>query len=378
MKQPHISVKTYLRAICLPCSGAENGPVVPGIKGGIYQVNHTPIQEGFLYRQITYTTKKHTGSLQQTSKREVPISQIQLPGDISETKHILTGSYIYAGLLFSHFGHFLLESLARLWFIKQNPSTPLLWVAAHKQTALNSFQQELLKLLDIKNPVHILTEQSEVEKLIVPEAGYMLSTIFTPEQRDALRVCAQVPLKRGKKVWLSRSNLKRARILNEPALERILKAEGWLIYHPEEHSIRDQLHCVHNAEHVAGIIGSSHHLLLLMPDYQGRVSIFARGPTFNGDFFNIAKTLGANQTIHFNATVDCTPRQPSWAKDWLWPNINSILKTLGAEEQKNNLKQTLRTLLKELPPRIWWRALPQILFHSILNKTVSRGYDNNT
>jgi len=378
MKEHHTPPKTYPHAICLPCSGAENGPVVFGIKGGVCQANRTPIPEGFLYRQITQTMQKRSGLLQQNVKCEVPVTQIQLPGDIGETKHILPGPYIYAGLLFPHFGHFLLESLARLWFIKQHPSIPLLWVAAHKQTALNSLQQELFELLNVNNPVHILTEQSEIEELIVPKAGYMLSTLFTPEQKEALRVCTQAPLKPGKRVWLSRSKLKHARILNEPALERVLEAEGWLIYHPEEHSIRDQLHCIHNAEHIAGIIGSAHHLLLLTPDYQGRVSIFSRGPTVNGDFFNIAETLGLKQTIYFNATADCTPKRPSWGKDWLWLNMNSVLKSLGIRGRKNNSKQALRTLLEETPPQIWWRVLPRILLHSILNKTALRGYRNKT
>ncbi len=50
MNPIHLTPETYKNAICLPCSGAENGPVLPGIKGGLYQTDGTLIPEGFLYR----------------------------------------------------------------------------------------------------------------------------------------------------------------------------------------------------------------------------------------------------------------------------------------------------------------------------------------
>src|SRR5690554_364906 len=41
---------------------------------------------------------------------------------------------IYGGVLFEHFGHFLLESLARVWaFTELNPDLPILW-HTHKPT----------------------------------------------------------------------------------------------------------------------------------------------------------------------------------------------------------------------------------------------------
>ena len=37
------------------------------------------------------------------------------------------GRFIYGGMLMDHFGHFLLEAMARLWFIREHPELPVLW-----------------------------------------------------------------------------------------------------------------------------------------------------------------------------------------------------------------------------------------------------------
>jgi hypothetical protein len=39
----------------------------------------------------------------------------------------LNGTAIYGGMLMNHFGHFLVEAMARLWFIRERPELPILW-----------------------------------------------------------------------------------------------------------------------------------------------------------------------------------------------------------------------------------------------------------
>ena len=55
----------------------------------------------------------------------------------------------FAGYLFPHFGHFLLESLSRLWITRQYPELPVVW--CRRQTAgsaaYNAWQEEVLDLL---------------------------------------------------------------------------------------------------------------------------------------------------------------------------------------------------------------------------------------
>jgi hypothetical protein len=361
--------KTYSHAVCLPCTGAENGPVLPGVKGGLFQADGTLIPDSLLHRQHIPVKVKFKGRLLQATKETAPVYPVQQPGKIGETKYRLNGTYIYAGLLFKHFGHFLLESLARIWFIKQHSDIPLLWVAAHRQPELSPFQKEILELLGIKNRVHILTEQSEIEEIIVPEPGYMIESHFSAAQKDALKVFDPVPLSPGKKVWLSRKNVSNGKFLNESALEEHLARNGWAVYRPEEHPVREQLLFLHDAEYIAGIAGTAHHLLIFLPGYQGTVSLFPRGPSINGDFLTIADMLQLNQTIYFQDTADCTPKLPSWMKDWCWTDLNRVLQCLNApRKSENGFVWALKAALWDLSPRTHWSIGCRIASSYIKNK----------
>ncbi len=335
--------ETYKNVICLPCTGAENGPVMPGVKGGLYQADHTLIPEGFLYRQHTPIVLRGR-NLQQTRKEDVPVIPIHHQGTPNGPKHTLNGSYIFAGYLFKHFGHFLLESLATLWFIKKHPQTPLLWISAHGQPELLPYQQDILKLLGIGNGIHILTEESLVEELTVPEPGYMIQTRFAEEQKTAFQVLEAPAPVAGKKVWLSRSSAKMGRFLNEDILEGILQKEGWVIYKPEKHPIQEQVHFLSDAEHIAGIAGSALHLVIFFPNYQGKVSIFPRDNELNYNFLNISDRLKLNQTVYFEHIVDCSPKLPPWIKDWCWADLNQVLQHLGI--QNSAQRTTFSTICK--------------------------------
>src|SRR5918997_5771014 len=61
---------------------------------------------------------------------------------------------IYAGPLYFHFGHFLLESLARAWYASQHPDVPFVWAGAHtwQGVELRKWQLEILDILEIRNP----------------------------------------------------------------------------------------------------------------------------------------------------------------------------------------------------------------------------------
>lgn len=337
--------------------------MVSGVQGGLYRSDRTLIPEGLLSRQHLRVKLQANGSIRQIRREEAPIQRVQQPAEPGETKHFLSGSFVYAGLLFEHFGHFLLESLARLWFIERRPDLPILWVAAHRQPGLLAYQEEILELLGIRNPVHVLTEQSAIEELIVPGLGYRVESEFAPEQQHALKAIGPAPLVPGKRVWLSRRGVANGRFLNERVLEQELESRGWILFQPEAHRVRDQLHFLCDAERIAGIAGSAHHLLVLMPDYRGRVSVFPRGRTISGDFLTIANALRLDQTIHFAATVNCTPGLPSWLRDLCWTDLNAVLASLGETRRlSNDFLIDLRTILAECPRESRWGILSRLVF----------------
>ncbi len=187
------------------------------------------------------------------------------------------GRHVYGGILFGHFGHFLVESLSRAWFLRRHPDLPVLW---HRHGGRASpAQGAVLELLGLApRPDCVVTDTVTVEELLVPRQAAVMGGAFEPGQAAALGVLPARP-RAGCRVWLSRARLPEvlARIEGEAELEARLAREGWLTLAPETLDAVAQLQALAEAEEVAGFMGSAFHLLLLLEGGPRRVRILDRG-----------------------------------------------------------------------------------------------------
>ena len=108
--------------------------------------------------------------------------------------------YLFGGYLSGHFGHFLLESLARFWAARQYPELSIIWPG--KSTRLNHWQTDILKMLQIKNELILPDSNVEVEKLVIPTPGYVMWDHFHQFHEKFLAVNDFGPIVPGKKIWL--------------------------------------------------------------------------------------------------------------------------------------------------------------------------------
>ena len=144
---------------------------------------------------------------------------------------------IYGGLLFNHFGHFLLETLARAWYIEHHPDDVYFFKTDASQpdnvNELFAWQQELLAgLVGDINRIKIIHSKTVFEKLIVPKPGFVIRKYCRRDHAEALQVVGGKILERDKtefvrheKVWLSRSALGYALVYGEMEFEEALKEE---------------------------------------------------------------------------------------------------------------------------------------------------------
>lgn len=189
----------------------------------------------------------------------------------------LEGPHAYGGVLFRHFGHFLIETLSRAWFLRSQPGLPVLW--HQHDRPIGAPHREILALLGIGCRADlILHEAASVAELVVPAPGAVMGRSFHPAQARALGVVPFGPVRRGRRVWLSRKELpaQLARIEGEGEVEERLRGAGWQIVALEALPLRDQLAALAGAERIAGFMGSAFHLLLLFDEVPARVTIFDR------------------------------------------------------------------------------------------------------
>ena len=213
------------------------------------------------------------------------------PVDELET---LKGRYLYGGWLRAHFGHFLLESTARLWALDQYAGdidgvifTPF------RSGGLRQARQRYGPFLDIltnNTPLKITRSPTRVEHLIVPDPGFGHDhrVLGSPRYRAHTRaaIARAVPAKGPTKLYVSRSALidKRGGVFGEADIDTLMAANGYKVFHPQQYSLQEQLAHYRAARHLLALDGSALHMAAyaLQPDARVGIIHRRRAPLLDG------------------------------------------------------------------------------------------------
>ena len=147
------------------------------------------------------------------------------PAQLQRYIEYLNGTYIYGGCLFGHFGHFIWESLSRLYAIRQCKNYPILFITEYDDFIIPIFEKTF-KTIGVRNKLCFVKAPTLIENLIYSAPGSSVNPVsMTDAQINALKYYTfhnNCP----KKIWLSRSMLqcgKYGKITNEQCIEEELK-----------------------------------------------------------------------------------------------------------------------------------------------------------
>lgn len=199
------------------------------------------------------------------------------------------GTWLWGGVLWMHFGHFLVESMSRLWALDylEQDIDGILFIPKRPRNGneVLGFQHALIGLLGTDAPVVSLAAPEKVEKLIVPGQGFGLGGMIggTDIYRAAIarRFATDIAPEGPDKLYVSRSLLPagRGNLIGEEELEHSLEAEGYTIYHPQNHDIHHQIATYKAARKVIAAEGSSLHLLAMVADQSQDIAMIVRRPS---------------------------------------------------------------------------------------------------
>jgi len=210
---------------------------------------------------------------------------------------------LFCDPLFSHYGHFLIESLSRLWAVEELPGLALAFpINPGGQGCMRPYQKEILDILGVKRDIVLVNRPMRFNRVLLPTPGTRMQDIFTARQARFLGRQPQVG-DRDARIWISRRGYPSSQTLGIGVLEDHLESRGWKIYQPERDSVSEQLRVFAGARRIAGEMGSAFHTLVLLEDCSDlRVDIIARHPDHPGRqtmiYKVIAATKGLKQTIH--------------------------------------------------------------------------------
>ncbi len=173
-------------------------------------------------------------------------------------------TYIYAGPLIQHYGHFLLATLSRLWPFASGGEWPRFLFHAHEDpAAMPGFAREMLAALGITPDRCVrFTRPTRLRHVIVPapafEEQHFAHDAF---QRLCRAIGAEAQGPPGPPAYLSRSRLRFGvkNIANEEAVTDVLARQGVEILYPEEMPLQDQVALFGSPRVIMGLGGSSFH-----------------------------------------------------------------------------------------------------------------------
>jgi capsular polysaccharide biosynthesis protein len=259
----------------------ENATIVPygagkwrGVRrpGGVFTADGDFVQDSTCYRYSDLVTIG------------------QPDGAAPQPVEHLKGTYLYGGLLYKHFGHFLAESTGRFWALDHvdMPVDGVVFLPKKKLTWPKRFARPMRGWLSKFDPVlanvHAPVDPVSVERLIIAPQGFGTNDMMwaCPEYRDYVHshFGANIPAAGADKVYISRSRLfsKRGRYLAEDRIEQLLIDEGYTIFHPQDEPLDVQIAQYKAATHIISSDSSALHLAAFFMGAEDQVAIVKRRP----------------------------------------------------------------------------------------------------
>ena len=183
----------------------------------------------------------------------------------------LSETAIYGGIMVDHFGHFIIDTLNRLWYIikynDQNYKIVFTHYKYKEYSSRPSFQKEFLDLLGIhEERVLIIDEPTFFEKIIVPKQSVYWYSSYNKALLSLIydKLSGSVSPKSFDKIYISKTKVVESDsfLFNEEYFESFFSSQGFEVIYPEQLSVQDQIAYIAGAKIIACTSGTLSHLVM--------------------------------------------------------------------------------------------------------------------
>ncbi|MDD5276839.1 MAG: glycosyltransferase family 61 protein [Methylovulum sp.] len=242
-------------------------PARNGHPGGLYDSKGNPIPQAISHRGDEVRLSQPIAN--DIDLSNLPIIQSDLP-------------YFFIGEINPHFGHFLVESTARLWpllylssaftgnylYFGQNASTAPLNKAFIK-SIFGGFSLNTQDFVAYRKPC-------KLRNVLIAYPAFEIRLQGSPAFRQSMQHIGDTLTNNGladisntnqTPLYLSKSKLTKglSGIINETAIEDSLRKKGVDIWHPETVDLPTQIRELSSRKYIIGSVGSAFHSLLFCP-----------------------------------------------------------------------------------------------------------------
>lgn len=203
--------------------------------------------------------------------RKNGMTVVPLAGDRARVKVEISEPTIYAGPFFLHFGHFISESLHRLWPRLTMPEWVGAKVAYHafSLTPLPTYVLDALSLygVEVDDLIPIRATTRFQRLCVAPQVRQMMGPTLAPEYQGLLDpvLDERFPLSSvRRRLYISRLHHQHTgSYFGETYVEAALEAQGFEIVYPERHTLPQMIAMFRSSDLAVFAEGSALHILEL-------------------------------------------------------------------------------------------------------------------
>lgn len=185
---------------------------------------------------------------------------------------------VFCGYLVDHWGHFLIEAVARLWYFLKNDTSIdkyVFFVDFNENRTLKGNYREFFDLLGILDKIEIISKPTKYREVVIPELGYKWTDYYSDNYKNIFNTIANnikidnnwIPYK---KIFFTRSQFEKAQEVEFglDMLDNYFENNGYKVIAPEKLSLSEMIFLVRNTDICASLSGTLPHNMLFAKDNQ--------------------------------------------------------------------------------------------------------------
>lgn len=232
-------------------------------------------------------------------KNEVILGKTKGKFEIAQN---LSERVVFLGFFGGHYGHFITEEIARLWWILEHDIKGVKFVYSSFKNKLLPFESYIFSLfkLDKQNTLNI-SKPTKFKEIILPDESFFNENGLEKHRKMIDFITSHItPNKKFKKIYLSRRKFAKANSLEfgEEFFEEIYAKQGFHIAYPETLTPKEQLELMGGGNHFAALGGTISHNTLFAP-YESELTIISKAKS-TPDFSRIQPRVDRIKKLKVN------------------------------------------------------------------------------
>lgn len=217
---------------------------------------------------------------------------------------------IYGGFLNPHFGHFISESISRLYYFFQNPKIKYKIIFLRFDVIDEIPFCNILEAIGLKKEQYeLITEVTQFSRIIIPEQSIYMASGYRKEYKILYdNILTKVKPGSHKKIYLSKSSFMGEDLINGDYFENFYKSRGFEIIYPETLPFTEQVSILFGADEVVALCGTLCHLLLFCKDNIKSTILTRRSDKITNQPIVIGTQIKNIETYYVDVTYNYLPK----------------------------------------------------------------------